>query len=53
MAHVAFGLLALAAVTWLTWQGVTRPDQTTRLQHDVPVLVMYLVGAWVIVPSGY
>ena len=53
MVNILVGLLALGLVSLVTFHSVRRPERITRLLHDTPVIVMYLVGTWMLVPLGW
>ncbi len=53
MANIPVGLLALGVVSLVTCYSLKRPERITRRLHDTPVIVMYVLGTWLLVPLGW
>jgi hypothetical protein len=53
IANVLVGLLTLGVVSVVTYRSLKHPEKITRLLHDTPVVVMYVLGTWLLVPLGW
>jgi hypothetical protein len=53
IAGYVLGALALLTATGLAAWSRAHPEQHNRFVHDAPVMIMYGLGAWLFLPTGW
>lgn len=47
------GLLSIVISSIIAFQSNAHPKSSLQSIHDIPQILMYLVGAWIFIPLGY
>ena len=49
----AISIFSIILSSIVAYQSHFNPKNPSRLMHDAPLVVMYLVGTWIFIPLGY